>query len=192
MSMKNCNDTIGNRTSDLQACSAVHQPTAPPLAPPPHTPGKSDINLFSPVLRKLHTWGISKSHATSVSSLWDRNIYMSCVNTAQHSTCKTTCCPPGPIRGQKDFKLNRSLYDVYIGWCKHTSLFQLQKPAVLLKVRVWVTAGTWKTERPQRSLCLGVMVQLILRVVPAGVNICFKTLNFILSLTVINLLARNF
>jgi len=30
--MKNSNDTIGNRTRDLLACSAVHQPTAPPRA----------------------------------------------------------------------------------------------------------------------------------------------------------------
>ena len=33
MSMKNSNDTIGNRTRDLPACSAVPQPTAPPRAP---------------------------------------------------------------------------------------------------------------------------------------------------------------
>ena len=33
MSMKNSNDTIGNRTCDLTACSAVPQPTAPPRAP---------------------------------------------------------------------------------------------------------------------------------------------------------------
>jgi hypothetical protein len=32
MSMKNSNDTIGNRTHDLPACSAVYQPTAPPAA----------------------------------------------------------------------------------------------------------------------------------------------------------------
>jgi hypothetical protein len=31
MSMKNSNDTIGYRTRDLPACSAVHQPTAPPV-----------------------------------------------------------------------------------------------------------------------------------------------------------------
>jgi len=30
MSMKNANDTIGNRTRDLPGCSAVPQPTAPP------------------------------------------------------------------------------------------------------------------------------------------------------------------
>jgi hypothetical protein len=30
ISMKNSNDTIGNRTRDLPACSAVPQPTAPP------------------------------------------------------------------------------------------------------------------------------------------------------------------
>jgi hypothetical protein len=31
--MKNSNDTIGNRTRDLPACSAVPQPTAAPGAP---------------------------------------------------------------------------------------------------------------------------------------------------------------
>ena len=36
MSMKNSNDTIGNRTHNLPACSAVPQPIAPPLAP--HSP----------------------------------------------------------------------------------------------------------------------------------------------------------
>jgi hypothetical protein len=33
MSMKNSNNTIGNRTRDFPACSAVPQPTAPPRAP---------------------------------------------------------------------------------------------------------------------------------------------------------------
>jgi hypothetical protein len=33
MSMKNSSDTIGNRTRDLPACSAVPQPTAPPGTP---------------------------------------------------------------------------------------------------------------------------------------------------------------
>jgi len=33
MSMKKSNDTIGNRTRDLPAFSAVPQPTAPPRAP---------------------------------------------------------------------------------------------------------------------------------------------------------------
>jgi hypothetical protein len=32
MSIKNSNDTIGNRTHDLSAFSAVPQPTAPPRA----------------------------------------------------------------------------------------------------------------------------------------------------------------
>ena len=31
--MKNSNDTTGNRTRDLPACSAVPQPTAPPRVP---------------------------------------------------------------------------------------------------------------------------------------------------------------
>jgi hypothetical protein len=33
MSMKNSNDTIGNRTRELPACTAVPQPTAPPRTP---------------------------------------------------------------------------------------------------------------------------------------------------------------
>jgi hypothetical protein len=33
ISMKNANDTIGNRTRDLPTYSAVPQPTAPPRAP---------------------------------------------------------------------------------------------------------------------------------------------------------------
>jgi hypothetical protein len=33
MSMKNSNDTIGNRNRDLPACRAVPQSTAPPRAP---------------------------------------------------------------------------------------------------------------------------------------------------------------
>jgi hypothetical protein len=33
MSMKNSNDTIGNRTRDLPACAAVLQQIAPPVAP---------------------------------------------------------------------------------------------------------------------------------------------------------------
>ena len=32
MSVKNSNDAIGNRSRDIQACSAVPQPTAPPRA----------------------------------------------------------------------------------------------------------------------------------------------------------------
>ena len=35
MSMKNSSDIIGNRTSDLRACSAVSQPSAPPYVPFP-------------------------------------------------------------------------------------------------------------------------------------------------------------
>jgi hypothetical protein len=33
VSIKNYNDTIGNRTRDLPVCSAVPQPTAPPRGP---------------------------------------------------------------------------------------------------------------------------------------------------------------
>jgi hypothetical protein len=39
MSMKNFNDTTGNRTHELPACSAVPQPTAPSLALIQREPG---------------------------------------------------------------------------------------------------------------------------------------------------------
>ena len=39
VSMKNSNDTIGNRTRDLRACSAVPQPTAPPRTQLTAVPG---------------------------------------------------------------------------------------------------------------------------------------------------------
>ena len=44
MSMKNSNDTIGNRTRDLPDCSAVPQPTAPSRAP---VESKQLLLLFS-------------------------------------------------------------------------------------------------------------------------------------------------
>jgi len=42
--MKNSNDTIGNRTRDLPACSAVPQPTALPRAPNVRTWGTQNEN----------------------------------------------------------------------------------------------------------------------------------------------------
>ena len=47
MSMKNSNDTIGNRTRDLPACSAVPQPTALSRAP-------SVLIAFIKTFRMLH------------------------------------------------------------------------------------------------------------------------------------------
>ena len=40
---KNPNDTIGNRTRDLPACSAVPQPNASPRAPPPYNTDQTII-----------------------------------------------------------------------------------------------------------------------------------------------------
>ena len=46
------------------------------------------------------------------------------------SSSRTTSCPPGAIRGQKDFKLKQGLLEVYKGPSKHTSVFPVQQPAV--------------------------------------------------------------
>ena len=63
MSMKNSSDTIGNRTRDIPACSAVPQPAAPPRAP--YIAGRTNLNE-RPVPRKGATHNKQK-----------RKIYMS-------------------------------------------------------------------------------------------------------------------
>jgi hypothetical protein len=50
--MKNSNDTVGNRTRDLLACSAVPQPTAPPR-PPQLTNIFTNIGDLKAVKKKL-------------------------------------------------------------------------------------------------------------------------------------------
>ena len=57
--MKNSNDTIGNRTRDLPACSVVPQPTAPLRAPViAHWPDKS-ILITEKVIVQTFGFGIS-------------------------------------------------------------------------------------------------------------------------------------
>jgi hypothetical protein len=52
--MKNFNDTIGNRTRDLPARSAVTQPTAPPRAPLYHdNHSELDTNSYELVSSQL-------------------------------------------------------------------------------------------------------------------------------------------
>jgi hypothetical protein len=51
--MKNSNDTIGNRTRDLPACSAVPQPTAPPRAPRLQADVQEIVVLFLAAVRGL-------------------------------------------------------------------------------------------------------------------------------------------
>jgi hypothetical protein len=53
MSMKKSNDTVGNRTRDLPACSAEPQPTAPPHAPCIFTMFAIDGKFLSLLLRSL-------------------------------------------------------------------------------------------------------------------------------------------
>ena len=49
--MKNSDDTIGNQTRDLPACSAVSQPTAPLRAPHfPVLPPKKEKTALNPIL----------------------------------------------------------------------------------------------------------------------------------------------
>jgi hypothetical protein len=50
--MKNLSDTIGNRTRDLPACSAVPQPTALPRAPG-HTLYSSKYTALDRILNRI-------------------------------------------------------------------------------------------------------------------------------------------
>ena len=49
MSIKNSNDTIGNRTHDLPACGPVPQPTAPPRVP--------KIKIYSTIILPVVLYG---------------------------------------------------------------------------------------------------------------------------------------
>ena len=55
MSMKNSNDTIGNRTRDLPTCSAVPQPTEIPRAAEGNTIGLTKSTRKEVLLREVHT-----------------------------------------------------------------------------------------------------------------------------------------
>jgi len=46
MSMKNSNDTIGNRTRDFLACSAIPQPTAPSCSPSKYVQYQTNLSLM--------------------------------------------------------------------------------------------------------------------------------------------------
>jgi len=48
MSIKNLNDTIGNRTLQLAACSEVPKPTVPPRAPISHIKVKVKCSHYRP------------------------------------------------------------------------------------------------------------------------------------------------
>ena len=51
MSMKNSSDTIGNRTRNLLAYSAVPQPTVPPNAP---TYGKNHLHISTALIQSYY------------------------------------------------------------------------------------------------------------------------------------------
>jgi hypothetical protein len=52
MSVKKSNDTIGNGTDDLPACSAVPQPTAPPRASTLKVKQQITCRVVTPIIGK--------------------------------------------------------------------------------------------------------------------------------------------
>jgi hypothetical protein len=61
ISMKNSNDTIGNRTRDHPACSAVPQPTAPPRTTDSTSYNKWLICIFSKFVTKIKSITYNKN-----------------------------------------------------------------------------------------------------------------------------------
>ena len=98
VSMKNFNDTIGNRTRDLLACSAVPQPIAPPRAPSHiiHSRPKS-YNLHINVCESHHTiHRLSKSFIHILSKVWlcstrisESECHQSALNSIQTAVLQT-------------------------------------------------------------------------------------------------------
>ena len=80
--MKNSSDTIGNRTRDLLACSAVPQPTAPPAACPPL---KYKRPIIIKELQKQPTGHCTQT--TESVNLKVRNIF----HGRNNITCSTNC-----------------------------------------------------------------------------------------------------
>ena len=79
--MKNFNDTIGNRTRDFPACSAVPQPTAPPRAR-----GKVIVSLIRKYLK------VVLYHNSLRKFLKTLNNYKPSEVLVNHTAC-TNCMP---------------------------------------------------------------------------------------------------
>jgi hypothetical protein len=71
MSMKKSSDTIGNRTRDLPACSAMPQPTAPLHAP--HSPYPLNKIQFMTNMKRLLLQGQDAPSSGSLQEQWSTN-----------------------------------------------------------------------------------------------------------------------
>ena len=71
LSMKNSNDTFGNRTRDFPSCSAVPQPSAPPLAPKLFTDTGPSAAL-GPFLPAVHACLLYAHSCAAVLHSWRR------------------------------------------------------------------------------------------------------------------------
>jgi len=69
MSMKNFNDTIGNRTHDLAACSAVPQLTAPP---------RTQLHRGRRIIVQRDTRSVQEKWVTNVGSI---PVSLQCITT---------------------------------------------------------------------------------------------------------------
>jgi hypothetical protein len=156
MPMKNSNDTIGNRTRDLPACSAVPQPTAcPPLRPPPWTcmldkyVGKYSLNWI----------GSGRGAATACDILY----------CSPGSLSLYFQIPTGDKRQMWRLHLSRCWACVYTvvvlqapvsGWNEARNK-QLANSALLAMVQIKLCVGS-VTDRLQKACLSGTYVQYVL------------------------------
>jgi hypothetical protein len=98
MSMKNSNDTTGNRTRDLPTCIAVPQPTALPHAPSLVNRSlilKCKANFISLKYKILWCYHVSQSNSVSFFNFeaWSQNfkkrlLSLSCLSVHTHGTTR--------------------------------------------------------------------------------------------------------
>jgi hypothetical protein len=89
VSMKNSNDTIGNRTRDLPACSIVSQLTAPSRAPSKTTVGTSDLTSLILIIDMFIT--LCK-HICKLRCDSDLFIYLFSLQALHRIVCQNQLC----------------------------------------------------------------------------------------------------
>jgi hypothetical protein len=103
MSMKNSNDTIGNRTRNLPACSAVPRPTAPLCAAP---------NTTAPAFLFSLTFGSAISFCHHFQTAGVRNVVSIFCKDDKHVYGITSSCEteqPTKLRKKQEMKF-QSIY----------------------------------------------------------------------------------
>jgi len=129
MSMKNSNDTIGNRTRGLLTCSAVPQPTAPLRAP--FSVGKE---LFLDWIKSVRAWSqfLSMSSLRMCPTVLPLSLRLDDILITQDQAFAFTQLSPYNVQSPWRVKVKVTPLHVYAGtdrqWCYCTNTFTTSAP----------------------------------------------------------------